>query len=193
MLYRYLFLLFVVLIAGCSSHRVEDNQAFDVLLDPRVFFDGKICADGVVRDRNGMQIRQFNAEIIASWDEQGRGLLDETFHFNDGIEYRKWWLTPVTNAAGVVDGYQARASDVPEATLMTFSGNAIYMDYQLQYQTGVDSQGEAETLGLSMIDRMYQVAPGVVINETRMEKFGLGVGQVLLVMRKVGSDVNCVP
>lgn len=193
MLYRYLFLAAIGGVAGCSSNQVEDNQAFVDVLNPRTFFDGKICADGVVRDRSGTQIRQFNAEIIASWDEQGIGLLDETFHFNDGIEYRKWWLKPMTNAAGEVDGYQARATDVPEPTVMTFSGNAIYMDYQLQYQTGVDAQGEPETLGLSMIDRMYQVAPGVVINETRMEKFGLSVGQVLLVMRKVSSDVDCVP
>lgn len=193
MLYRYLFFVGISVVVGCSSNQVEDNQAFADVLNPREFFDGKVCADGVVRDRSGTQIRQFNAEIIASWDEQGIGLLDETFHFNDGIEYRKWWLTPITNAAGDVDGYQARATDVPDPTVMTFSGNAIYMDYQLQYQTGVDEQGEAETLALSMIDRMYQVAPGVVINETRMEKFGLGVGQVLLVMRKVSSDVNCVP
>jgi len=37
------------------------------------------------------------------------------------------------------------------------------------------------------------VADGVVINETRMSKWGLDVGQVLLVMRQVADDAVCLP
>ncbi|WP_286716033.1 DUF3833 family protein [Thalassolituus sp. UBA2009] len=39
---------------------------------------------------------------------------------------------------------------------------------------------------------MFQVADGVVINETRMSKWGIHVGQVLLVMRKVPDGYQCL-
>jgi len=190
MLYRYLCVFLTILLAGCGSVEVSSNKAFSPELDPRRFFDGKICADGVVRDFSGEQIRYFNAEILASWNEQGTGKLVEEFRFNDGTEYRTWTLQPVREGGQVV-AYRASATDVPQPVLMTFAGNAIHMDYVLNYQTGVDDQGQPETMAITMTDRMYQVTEGVVVNETVMSKFGLDVGQVLLVMRKVEADTRC--
>lgn len=190
MLYRYLFCFSFPLLAACSAVDVSSNAGQGKALRPADFFNGKLCADGVVRDYAGKQIRHFNAEIIASWDASGTGRLQEEFRFNDGTEYRDWTLKPIVEQDELV-AYEATASDVPEATRMTFSGNAIHMDYTLDYQTGVDDQGRPDTLTLRMIDRMYQVADGVVVNETVMKKFGLEVGQVLLVMRQVDDTVQC--
>src|SRR5690606_40786402 len=82
------------------------------------------------------------------------------------------------------------SSDLEE-TRMTHAGNSIHMAYTLRYgQPG-------DTIDLHMDDWMYQVADGVVINETRMSKWGLDVGQVLLVMRqrseerRVGKEWRC--
>lgn len=169
-------------ISGCSHVRVEDNLGRTPTLDPRTFFAGTLCADGVVRDWRGRQIRQFNARILASWDEQGVGTLDEVFAFDDGLETRVWTLTPAGPGR-----YQAQATDVPEATLMHYAGNSIQMEYTLRYGPPDDS------IDLSMDDRMYQVADGVVINETRMSKWGIPVGQVLLVMRRVEDTQRCLP
>lgn len=190
MLYRYLLVLSSSALAACGSVEVSTNESFPHELNPRTFFEGKICADGVVRDYSGQQIRHFNAEIIASWDSDGVGTLAEEFRFNDGIEYRTWTLAPLMEDEAVV-AYSASATDVPQATRMEFSGNAIHMDYQLNYQTGVDDSGKPETLSLTMTDRMYQVAEGVVVNETMMSKVGIDVGQVLLVMRQVGEEHSC--
>ncbi|MBL4879605.1 MAG: DUF3833 family protein [Hyphomonas sp.] len=77
-------------------------------------------------------------------------------------------------------------SDVPEATTMYWAGNAIHMSYMLRYGDPGD------TIDLNMDDWMYQVADGVVVNETKMSKFGLHVGQILLVMRKVDNSVGCL-
>jgi hypothetical protein len=43
-----------------------------------------------------------------------------------------------------------------------------------------------------MDDWMFHVADGVVVNETRMTKFGIHVGQILLVMRKVDPETQCL-
>ena len=90
-----------------------------------------------------------------------------------------WTLKPVP------EGYLASATDVPDAALMRYAGNTIDMAYTLRY-------GEpGDTIDLSMDDRMYQVADGVVVNETRMKKFGVEVGRILLVMRKVSDESQC--
>ncbi|MCT7360953.1 DUF3833 domain-containing protein [Thalassolituus pacificus] len=180
------------LLTGCASVQVEEYAGRAPALDPRTFFDGTICADGVVRDRSGKQIRQFNARILASWEDQGNGsetgTLDEVFYFYDEPgaeaveETRVWTLTP--NGSG---GYHASATDVPQPTTMKHAGNSIQMAYTLRYGKPGD------TLDLDMDDWMFQVADGVVINETRMSKWGIHVGQVLLVMRKVPAGYECLP
>ena len=154
-------------VAGCSSSGPERQAWRSPELDPRQFFSGLLCADGVVKGFSGEQIRQFNALIRASWDASGTGTLDEVFYFYDDKdqpateEKRVWTLKPVP------EGYLASATDVPDAALMRYAGNTIHMAYTLRY-------GEpGDTIDLSMDDRMYQVADGVVVNETRMKKFGV--------------------
>jgi len=187
-----LLLVASALLTGCAGVQVEEYAGRAPALDPRTFFDGTICADGVVRDRSGKQIRQFNARILASWEDQGNGsetgTLDEVFYFYDEPgaeaveETRVWTLTP--NGSG---GYHASATDVPQPTTMKHAGNSIQMAYTLRYGKPGD------TLDLDMDDWMFQVADGVVINETRMSKWGIHVGQVLLVMRKVPAGYECLP
>lgn len=178
--------LLIVVLGGCSSIDVQEYADRTPKLTPERFFQGKICADGVVRDFTGKQIRSFQARIDASWSEQGVGTLDEVFRFqnDDGsynTETRIWTLKP--NPDG---GYQASARDVPEPTTMEYAGNAIHMVYGLEY-------GEADdSISLSMNDWMYQVREGVVINETRMSKWGIDVGQILLVMRQVSPNTACI-
>lgn len=50
---------------------------------------------GVVKNFSGEVIRTFDADISASWDDEGVGTLDEVFRFNDGeVQTRVWTLTP---------------------------------------------------------------------------------------------------
>lgn len=179
-------------LSGCTSVTVDHAEGRKPVLTPQSFFEGKLCADGVVRDRSGAEIRQFNAEILASWSPDGVGTLDEVFWFYDEPgaepveETRIWTLTPAITEAGE-PAYTAVATDVPEPALMTYAGNTLQMQYTLRYL-----RESGDTIDLAMDDRMFMVADGVVVNETRMSKFGLDVGQILLVMRKVNEDFNCL-
>lgn len=177
--------LLLITLSGCSTPAIEQQGWRQPLLTPQEFFDGTLCADGVVNGFSGEQLRQFNAVIEASWSATGTGTLDEVFYFYDEPgkapvrETRVWTLNPAD------DGYLASATDVPEPTLMRYAGNTISMGYTLRY-------GEpGDTIDLSMDDRMYMVAEDLVVNETTMTKFGIEVGQVLLVMRKVPDASYC--
>lgn len=173
-----LILLLVAVLAplsGCSGPALSDYADRGPKLVPELFFDGELTASGVVKDRSGEVIRTFEADISASWDKAGVGTLDETFRFDDGeVQTRVWTLTP----AEMADSYHAEAGDVTEPGTMRWSGNAIHMNYVLQVAYGDGS------LDVRMDDWMYLVTPDTLINQTTMSKWGVDVGELVLVIQK---------
>ena len=165
--------LLCLALAGCSSVTVQDYSEGQPVLVPEEFFDGQLTAHGVIKDRGGRVIRTFNADIKAYWQD-GVGTLEEDFVFDDGeLDRRVWTLTP--------DGpgrYLGTAGDVVGQGVVTVAGNSMFLDYVLRIPWGDG------TLDLRIDDRMYLVNPNVLINESAMEKFGLQVGQILLVIEK---------
>lgn len=171
---RLLWLLFALwLLAGCAGPSLEDYAERGPKLVPQQFFTGELSARGVVKDYSGTVIRTFDADIEASWDDDGIGTLDEVFRFDDGeVQTRVWTLTPVDN------GYQATAGDVVEPGRMQWRGNAIHMNYVLRVAYGDG------TLDVRMDDWMYLITPDTLINETTMSKWGIDVGEIVLVIQK---------
>lgn len=162
-----------LILTGCAGPALEDYRDRSPQLVPQDFFSGELSARGVVKDISGEVIRTFDADITASWDEQGVGTLDEVFRFDDGeVQTRVWTLTPVD------DGYHATAGDVTEPGIMRWSGNAIHMNYVLNIAR------EDSTIDVRMDDWMYLVTPDTLINETTMSKWGIEVGEIVLVIRK---------
>lgn len=168
-----LILLMAVLVSGCAGPALEDYSEARPQLVPDEFFRGELSARGVVKDYSGEVIRTFDADIQATWDEDGVGTLDEVFRFSDGeVQTRVWTLEPEG------DSYNATAGDVVEPGTMRWQGNAIHMNYVLRvpYNDG--------TLDVRMDDWMYLVTPDTLINETTMSKWGIDVGEVVLVIQK---------
>jgi len=163
-------------LAGCSPVTVQDYADNRPLLVPEEFFQGQLTAHGVIKDRGGKVIRYFNADIKAYW-ENGIGTLEEDFIFDDGEpERRVWTLTPQADGS-----YTGTAGDVIGDGRITLAGNSMFLDYVLRipYNDG--------TLDLRIDDRMYLVNPTMLINESTMTKFGVRVGEILLVIEKRGD------
>lgn len=169
--------LFVTLVTGCSSTKVEDYKNYEPVMQPEVFFDGYLTAHGVIKNRGGRVIRLFNADIEASWDN-GVGTLVENFVFDDGeAQQRIWTLEPNSDGS-----YSGTAGDVLGTATMNVAGNSVFLDYVLQIPYG-DS-----TVSIRVDDRMYLVSPGVLINESSMKKFGFNVGSIDLVILRHNAD-----
>jgi hypothetical protein len=165
----------LALLGGCSGPGLTDYAERGPKLIPEQFFSGELTARGVVKDRSGEVIRTFDADISASWDSAGVGTLDEEFRFDDGeVQTRVWTLTPSDSA----DSYHANAGDVAEPGTMRWSGNAIHMNYVLRVAYGDG------TLDVRMDDWMYLVTPDTLINQTTMSKWGIDVGEIVLVIQK---------
>jgi hypothetical protein len=158
---------------ACSRLEVADYADMTPVLDPVTFFDGRLSAHGVVKNRAGKVIRSFNADIEASWQE-GVGTLVEDFVFDDGeIQQRIWTLSPDGSGAFI-----GTANDVIGQGRLQAAGNSLFLDYVLRvpYRDG--------TVDLRVDDRMYLVSPEVLVNESRMSKFGWQVGSILLVIQR---------
>lgn len=168
-------LIACILLLGCHSVSVRDYRDNRPALDIETFFDGPLSAHGVVKDRGGKVIRYFNADINAYWRD-GIGTLEEDFTFDDGEQQRRvWTLTPVAEGR-----YRGTAGDVKGPADISVAGNSMFLEYVLRIPWGDD------TLDLRIDDRMYLVSPDILINESRMLKFGIHVGEILLVISRSG-------
>ena len=165
--------MLILLLAGCSSVDVSDYADNTPKMVPEEFFDGKLTAHGVVKDRSGKVIRYFNATIDAYWRD-GVGTLEEQFLFDDGEEQERiWTLKPDGNGQ-----YIGTAGDVVGEGKARVAGNSMFLKYVLRvpYNDG--------TIDLAIDDRMYLVSPTILVNESAMTKFGIHVGSILLVIEK---------
>lgn len=176
MLKRLHKLFILSLLAGlgaCSSPDVKQYASNLPALEPEQFFNGKLSAHGVLKNRSGEVTRYFTASIDASWD-QGVGTLVERFEFNDGeIQFRTWTLAP--NATGQ---FVATAGDVVGEGRAQVSGNTMKLDYILQ----IDYRGRP--LKLAVEDWMWLVDDHTIINQSTLRKWGIRVGSIQLVIIK---------
>lgn len=163
----------VFMLSSCSTAQLKLYANNQPRLDLPSFFNGKLEANGLVKNRAGEVTRYFNAEINAYWRD-GVGTLEERFVFNDGeIQYRTWTLKPNGQ------GYDASAGDVVGIGKARLSGNALHMNYQLQ----INYKGSPITL--SVEDWMWLVDNNTLLNESQLRKWGLRVGSVQLVINKL--------
>ncbi|QFU74361.1 DUF3833 domain-containing protein [Halioglobus maricola] len=165
--------LLLTFLSACSGVQVSDYSDMQPVFSAEQFFDGKLTAHGVVKDRGGRVIRSFNADIVAYWKD-GVGTLEEDFVFDDGEEQRRvWTLTPTGQ-----NSYIGTAGDVVGDGTMTVSGNSAFLDYVLRIPY------RADTIDVRVDDRMYLLSETVLLNESTLSKFGVRVGNLLLVITK---------
>ena len=163
----------LLMMLGCASVQVTDYKDARPLLDIEQFFDGQLSAHGVVKDRSGRVIRHFNADITARW-HAGVGTLAEDFVFDDGEQQRRiWTLTPLGDGR-----YAGTAGDVVGDAAMHQSGNSLFLDYVLRLPY------RDNEVDVRVDDRMYLVSPTVLLNESRLTKFGWDIGSLLLVITR---------
>ena len=168
-------------LTACGSTSVDDYQTREPAFAPEDFFNGALTAHGVVKDFSGTAIRHFSADIVGCWSD-GVGTLDEDFVFDDGEQQKRiWTLTPNGDQT-----YIGTAGDVVGEGLARWQGNAMFLDYTLRIEL------EDGPIDVKIDDRMYRVSDNVVINESKMRKFGFGVGEILLtIIRHPDQAADC--
>ena len=171
----FFFAFMATLFIGCSSMSIEDFKDTKPEFIPQKYFNGKLTAYGIVKDRSGKIIRSFKGDLIGSWDENGVGTLDEHFVYNDGEELdRIWKLQPTSNPKEFIGS----AGDIVGNAPMVANGNTVMLDYTMRVPYG-DS-----TIDVNVRDWLHLQEDGVIINHSKMKKFGLEVGELVITIIK---------
>lgn len=163
----FLFLL------GCSSVQVSDYKNELPKLKLEEYLNGPLVAHGYFQNRSGKIIKRFVVDMKGTWRDNV-GTLEEDFSYSDGTKSRRVW-TITKKSEG---RYIGTAGDVVGEALGEIAGNALRWKYVL----ALDVDGT--TYHVKFDDWMYQIDDKVLLNKSKMYKFGFYLGEVVLSMQK---------
>jgi len=138
------------------------------------FFNGKLIAHGLFKDRFNKVKKTFVVKMDASW-KNNVGTLNEDFVYNDGTSSKRvWTLKKVQD--NLFEGY---ASDVSGKALGKIVGNTLFWNYTLILPE------ENNNLHVHFEDWMYLIDEDTLINHSYMSKYFINLGEVILSIRKI--------
>ena len=150
---------------------LKRNEAahFDLLS----YFEGKTTASGVFESRGGAPKRRFTVEMTGR-AEGDTLVLAEHFLFDDGERQERTW----TLKRGDGQSFTGICEDsVAEAHGMFEQGRA-YLKSELRLKVG------NRRVAMQFDDVFYDVGDGAVLNRSTVSKWGIRLGQVMLLFRK---------
>lgn len=138
------------------------------------YFAGRTEAWGIFQDRFGRLRRQFEVEIEGTWDGH-RLTLIEDFRYDDGESERRIWH--ITKRGP--HSYEGRADGVIGVAEGSAYGNALNWTYRFALNIGDD------TWNVTFDDWLFLQSDGVLINRAEVSKFGVKLGEVTVMFRKL--------
>ena len=168
-------------LAGCTT-LVSDYEKRIPQFSMNSFFDGKLCAWGVVRERNGAALRKFVADVDAT-ATNNKVVLNEKFRFDDGENQTRIWEFVKSG-----DVWKGTAGDVIGEALGEIAGDTLHLTYALNIQ-----QKDGSEIIISMDDWLHLVDNDTLMGSTDMSKWGINVGRIDIVMqRQSNSAIQCI-
>lgn len=133
-----------------------------------------MTAYGMVKDRVGKIMRRFKGKLVGSWDKNGVGTLDETFVHDDGeTQTRVWALKPTGDKT-----FTGTAGDIVGEAQIIAKSNTVMIDYTMSvpHKDG--------TIDIDVRDWLHLQEDGVILNHSKMKKFGFAVGELVITIIK---------
>jgi hypothetical protein len=150
---------------------LKRNEAahFDLLS----YFEGRITASGVFEGRGGAPKRRFNVDMIGR--AEGSSLvLEEHFLFDNGERQERTWT--LTRGAG--QSFTGICEDSVAEARGSFEHGRAYLSSSLRLKVG------SRLVAMRFDDVFYDTGAGTVLNRSTVSKWGIRVGQVLILFRK---------
>lgn len=167
-------LISCLLLTGCAldtEHYRNNSPEFKF----ESFFNGKLCAKGLVRARNGQVNRKFTAEIMA-YSSATQVRLEEVFLFGDGEQQKRDW-----EFNEIDKGWQGTANDVIGIAQGEIFGDSLHLTYQLKINV------ENDEYIVAMDDWLHLIDDSTLMGSTEMTKWGVNVGRIDIVIQKDSS------
>ena len=166
-------LLVSSLTVSCSTNSIRDYEQQGPAFQFESFFNGQLEATGFFQDRSGKVVRQIHCLMNATWNGD-EVTIDEKFTYSDGAtESRVWKIKKLADGT-----YVGQAGDVDGEAKIQTAGVAFNMKYILKLKVGEN------VINVKMDDWMFKANEKLVLNKTKMSKWGFHLGDVTLAIIK---------
>lgn len=140
--------------------------------DIRRYLSGPILCEGVIFGPTGRVASRFVADMLGTWDGD-TGTLTERFRYDTGrLQSRAWTLELAPGGA-----IRATAPDI----IGTGIGKAEGAGVRLCYRIRLDAAAGGHVL--DVIDWMYLMENGTIMNRSQFRKFGILVAELIATLR----------
>ncbi len=165
--------LAIALLSACSSVGPDAYRNEKPALDLFGYFDGQVDGWGIFTDRSGKVVKRF--KVLIRGKVAGEVfMLDEDFSYSDGSKSKRVWTITRMDT----NRYTGTAADVVGVAAGESRGNALRWTYVLALEV------DGTTYHVDFDDWMYLQDENVMLNRSRMSKFGFGLGELTLSFRK---------
>lgn len=140
---------------------------------------GDLVCDGMIFGPTGRVISRFHARMHGDWAEAGGTLAEHLEYDNGALQERAWSIS----FQGMAEGrFEARADDVDGVGHGIVQGPTVQMRYRIILPK------DAGGYRLDVIDWMYLMENGTMINRSQFRKFGLLVAELVATIRREAQD-----
>lgn len=144
--------------------------------DIREHLNGQIACEGVIYGPTGRVSSRFVAEFFAEWDGN-EGRMREHFRYDSGAEQDREWRLSLSETGRI----RADAADLVGVGSGQQMGSGVCLNYTIKLPESAGGHV------LDVVDWMYLVENGTIINRSQFRKFGIKVAELVATMRPVGG------
>ena len=175
----YLILLTLVVQRLFFSFAAQGPQRYgrtEPAMDIRKVLAGPIASEGVIFGPTGQMTSRFVARMEGNWQGNSGTLTEEFVYANCTTRHRVWTLT--LGESGAITG---TAPDIIGTAKGRQNGATVRMTYLIRLPE--DAGGHV----LDVVDWMYLMPNGTIINKSEMRKFGVKVAELVASIRPKGA------
>ncbi len=167
-------LALLLLFASCSTPSILEYKNDKPYFKFEEFFNGKLIAHGVFKDRNNKVTKRFIVHMRAFWKDNN-GIIEEDYSYLDGSKSRRVWsFAKLTNGE-----YHASASDTVGFSNAKVIGSTFFSTYVLKL-------GENKNyMNVNVENWMYLIDETTIINQSYLSKFNVNLGQFVMSIQKI--------
>jgi len=162
-------------LAACAGRPSLDDPALSGRqLDLEEFFAGDLVAYGQFQDILGNVSRRFTVDVEGTWDGETLRLVEDFVYEDNSTEQRIWTLRKTGP-----DTWQGTAPGVIGMARGRERADMFNWQYTIDLPTG-----EGETTRVTFDDWMWQLTEDRLLNRAYMERFGVPVGEVIIMFER---------
>lgn len=163
----------LLMLTSCSNKNITTYQEMQPTMDIPEYFNGPIKAWGIIQDWRGNVVSRFDVDMVGSWEGDVGTLKEDFTYYTGSTQQRIWTITRLGNG-----NFTGEAGDIIGKAEGKQAGNAVNWGYVM------DVPVEDKTYRLRFDDWMWLMHDGVLINKTKMKKFGITVAEITIFMQK---------